>query len=271
MMGEIFIPSKQTPIMKNNPFLLPVLFVLALAGSSCNSTYKSQQLAYESYTINDSLQKDSVLINFLAPYKANVNMLMSEVVGHVEINMEKKTPESELGNFMTDAYLHMAKEKYKTNVDAAIMNYGGIRLHQLPAGNITRGRVFELMPFDNLLILQKLKGTVLQALLDHTASLGGWPVAGISMQIKNLPAGQVGKKAVNVLIGGKPIDLEKIYTVANSDYVANGGDNAFVLKNIPQLSNGYLMRDAIFDYIKYLNGIGKGINTKIENRVTNVE
>ncbi|MBK8312218.1 MAG: 5'-nucleotidase C-terminal domain-containing protein [Chitinophagaceae bacterium] len=250
--------------MKKNFRLLLVFFTLAVAVTSCNTTYKSQQLAYHSYTINDSLKKDTALISFLAPYKANVNMLMSEVVGHVEIDMEKKIPESELGNFLTDAYLHMAKEKYKTHVDAAIMNYGGIRLHQLLAGYITRGSVFEIMPFDNLLILQKIKGTVLQQFLDHTASLGGWPVAGISMQIKN-------KKAVHVLIGGNPLDPEKIYTIANSDYVANGGDNSFMLKDIPQLSNGYLMRDAIFDYIKYLKGIGKNIDTKIENRVTNVE
>lgn len=250
--------------MKKNFRLLLVFFILAVAGTSCNTTYKSQQLAYHSYTINDSLQKDTALISFLSPYKANVTMLMSEVIGHVDYNMEKKMPESELGNFMTDAYLHMAKEKYKTTVDAAIMNYGGIRLQQLPAGDIIRGSVFELMPFDNLLILQKLKGTVLQELLDHTASLGGWPVAGISMQIKN-------KKAVQVLIGGNPLDPEKIYTIANSDYVANGGDNSFMLKDIPQLSNGYLMRDAIFEYIKYLKGIGKNISVKIENRVTNVE
>lgn len=250
--------------MKTNSFFLSFLFSFAIAGSSCKTTYQHQQLTYHSYSISDSLQKDSALINFLAPYKANVNMLMSEVLGYVEKNMERKSPESELGNFATDAYLQMAKEKYKTHVDAAIMNYGGIRLHQLPAGNITRGKVFELMPFDNLLILQKLKGTVLQEFLDHTASLGGWPVAGISMQIKN-------KKAVNVLVEGKPIDPEQIYTIANSDYVANGGDNSFMLKNIPQLSNGYLMREAIFDYIKYLKGIGKNINTKVENRVTNVE
>ena len=84
------------------------------------------------------------------------------------------------------------------------------------------------------------------------------------MQIKN-------GKAVKVLIDGKPMDPGKIYTIANSDYVANGGNNADMLKDIPQLSNGYLMRDAIFDYIKYLKGIGKNINAKVENRVTNVE
>ena len=250
--------------MRKNFRLLLVFFILAVAGASCNTTYKSQQLAYHSYTINDSLQKDTALINFLAPYKANVNTLMDGVIGYADVNMEKKMPECELGNFLADAYLHMAKEKYNTDVDAAVMNYGGIRINQLPKGDVTRGRIFEIMPFDNLLILQKLKGTVLQEFLDIIATDGGWPVAGITMQIKN-------GKAVKVLIDGKPMDPGKIYTIANSDYVANGGNNADMLKDIPQLSNGYLMRDAIFDYIKYLKGIGKNINAKVENRVTNVE
>ena len=97
--------------MKKNPFLIPVLIVRAVAGTSCNTTYKSQQLAFYSYTINDSLQKDTALINFLAPYKTNVNSLMDAVIGYADVNMEKKMPECELGNFLTDAYLHMAKEK----------------------------------------------------------------------------------------------------------------------------------------------------------------
>ena len=120
------------------------------------------------------------------------------------------------------------------------------------------------MPFDNLLILQKLKGSVLQQLLDLMASKGGWPVAGLTMQISN-------KKAVNVKIGGRPLDPEAMYTVANSDFVANGGDNADMLRGVPQITNGYLMRDALFDYIRHLKSQGKNISANLENRVSNAE
>lgn len=120
------------------------------------------------------------------------------------------------------------------------------------------------MPFDNLLILQKLKGDVLQQFLDLTAAKGGWPIAGITMQIKD-------KKAVNVMVGGKPLDPNATYTTVNSDFVANGGDNADMLRNVPQITNGYLMRDAIFDYIKKLKAQGKNISANIENRVTNAQ
>ena len=134
----------------------------------------------------------------------------------------------------------------------------------MPAGNVTTGKIFELMPFDNLLILQKLKGDVLQKLLDLIAEQGGWPVAGITMQIKD-------KKAINVMIGGKPLDPDSTYTTVNSDFVGNVGSNAEMLRGIPQITNGYLMRDAILDYIKKLKGKGENINANIENRVINAQ
>jgi 2',3'-cyclic-nucleotide 2'-phosphodiesterase (5'-nucleotidase family) len=82
---------------------------------------------------------------------------MNDIVGFVEESLDKKQPEGSLGNFMVDAFLTMARDKYNTPVDLAVLNSGGIRLTQLAAGNMTRGKVFELMPFDNLLILQRSK------------------------------------------------------------------------------------------------------------------
>lgn len=245
---------------------LPLFFLLSLiiTGITCNTVYQTQSLQYKSYRLNETQPKDSAVLAFLAPYSEQVNRTMNDVVGIAEQSMDKKQPECTLGNFMADAFLVMAADKYNTQVDISIMNFGGIRLTQLAAGNVTTGKIFELMPFDNLLILQKLKGSALQQLLDLAASKGGWPVAGLTMQIKD-------KKAVNVMVGGKPLDVNLIYTTVNSDFLANGGDNADMLRNVPQISNGYLMRDAIFDYIKKLKSQGSNISAKIENRVSNAQ
>lgn len=241
-----------------------VIGFFVLGNIACSTTYQSQSLQYKSYRITESLPKDSSQLQFLQPYRDQVNKTMNDVVGIADISLEKKQPEGTLGNFMADALLMMARTRYNTNVDAAFVNFGGIRLNQLPAGPVTTGKIFELMPFDNLLILQKLKGSVLQQLLDLMASKGGWPVAGLTMQISN-------KKAVNVKIGGRPLDPEAMYTVANSDFVANGGDNADMLRGVPQITNGYLMRDALFDYIRHLKSQGKNISANLENRVSNAE
>ncbi|MGH2552543.1 MAG: 5'-nucleotidase C-terminal domain-containing protein [Chitinophagaceae bacterium] len=247
---------------------IPTLYILFLIPfsiiSSCHSSYQSQSLQYKSYSISIAGTEDSLVSALLIPYSDSVNRSMNKVIGIAEKTLEKKKPEGTLGNFMANAFLVMAEEKYNTNVDAAFMNDGGIRLDQLTAGPVTKGKIFELMPFDNVLILQKIKGEVLQQFLDLIAGQGGWPVAGLMMQIRN-------KKAVNVVIGGKPLDPEATYTTANSDFIANGGGNADMLRPIQQISNGYLVRDALFDYIKKRKEDGKNIDANLENRVTNVQ
>ena len=250
--------------MRKNPLLILTGLFLFFASTSCNTTYQSQSLQYISYRITDTVSKNSSALSLLKPYSDNVNRTMNEVVGIAEISLEKKQPECTLGNFLADAFLTMAQEKYNTKADISLINFGGMRLTQVPKGEVTNGKIFELMPFDNLLILQKVKGDVLQQFLDLIAAKGGWPVAGMTMQIKD-------KKAVNVIIGGKPIDPDATYTMVNSDFLANGGDNADMLRPIPQITNGYLMRDAIFDYIKKLKSQGKNITANIENRVTNAQ
>jgi 2',3'-cyclic-nucleotide 2'-phosphodiesterase (5'-nucleotidase family) len=185
--------------MKIHTLFAPVILLWLLAGTSCNTTYQSQSLQYKSYRINDAATKDSAVNQFLEPYRSNVNKTMNSVVGIVDESMDKAQPESRLGNFMADAMYTMAAEKYNTPVDAAFINFGGIRLTQLPKGEVTTGKVFELMPFDNILIIQKIRGDVLQQFLNLTAGKGGWPCAGITMQLKD-------KKAINVMVGGKPLD-----------------------------------------------------------------
>jgi 2',3'-cyclic-nucleotide 2'-phosphodiesterase (5'-nucleotidase family) len=180
---------------------------------------------------------------------------MNEVVGIAEATLEKKQPDGSLNQFMADAMLQAGRQQFKMPIDAAFVNYGGVRITQLPKGTVTRGKIFELMPFDNLIVVQQLKGDVLQQFLDFVASKGGWPVAGITMQIKD-------KKAVQVLVNGQPLETLKTY------HVANGGDNAAMLKPIAQKNVGYLMRDALFDYIKALKAEGKNITAKEEKRIT---
>ena len=248
--------------MRNFFLILNCLFLISASFISCHTSYQTSTLHYKDYQINEKQPLNKNLENLLQPYSDSVNRSMDVMVGKVPVTLNKKAPESTLGNFMADAFFIMAKEKYNTHIDAAFMNFGGIRLTQLPSGTVTRSKIFELMPFDNLLVLQKLKGSVLQQFLDLTASRGGWPVSGISMHIRD-------NKAVNVFVDGKPLDPNATYTTANSDFIANGGDNADMLRQVPQITNGYLMRDALFDYIKKLKSEGKDISATIENRVVN--
>ncbi|HRX92657.1 MAG TPA: 5'-nucleotidase [Chitinophagaceae bacterium] len=242
-------------------FRIFLLFFSFLFLQACKTSYQAKSMQYFDYRITNKADKDSTLQSLLQPYSDSVNATMNGVIGYAEKSLDKDQPECRLGNFLADLFLQMAEKSYNTKVDVAVMNYGGMRLTQVPAGEITTGKIYELMPFDNLLILQKVKGNILKQFLDLTAEKGGWPVSGLTMQIRD-------KKAINIMIGGVPLEDDKYYTVVNSDFLANGGDNAFMLKDIPQITNGYLMRDAIMDYIKSENQKGHAISAELQNRVS---
>jgi 2',3'-cyclic-nucleotide 2'-phosphodiesterase (5'-nucleotidase family) len=218
-------------------------------------------LNYKNYPVTGNLEPDSSVLRMISFYSDSVNKKMDQVIGFAVNSLNKRQPEGVLGNFFTDAMMEMAARRFNRKVDVAVMNPGGIRSYVSP-GDITVGKIYQLMPFDNLLVLQEIKGSVLKAFLDHTASSGGWPVKGITMQIKN-------RKAVNIFIEGKPLDENAVYTMANSDYLANGGDYSEMLRPVPQLNLGYLFRDALIEYVQQLTKEGKPVSANLENRVSN--
>lgn len=244
--------------MKKFPFN-PLLIAILLA-ISCNTSYKAENVQYSSYRIQQLDAGSRSVTTIVKPYSDSVNKLMNVVIGYNEAQLEKKRQGNTLGFFITDAYLEMARQKVDPKVDAAFMNSGGIRLPELPAGAITQGRIFELMPFDNLMVLLKVKGSLLKQYLDTLAANDGIIESGITMQIEN-------KTVQQVMVGGKPLDLNADYSIVHSDYVAM---NTNLLKNIKRSSNGYLLRDAILDYVRLINSQSKKVTVTNVDRVSYV-
>jgi 2',3'-cyclic-nucleotide 2'-phosphodiesterase (5'-nucleotidase family) len=219
------------------PLLIAILFAV-----SCNTSYKAENVQYSSYRVQQTDAGSRSLAPVLKPYSDSVRKLMDVVIGYNEVQLELKRQDNMLGYFIADAYLQMAKQKVNVKVDAAFMNSGGIRLTDLPAGAITQGKIFELMPFDNLMALLKVKGSFLKEYLDTLAANEGVVESGITMQIVN-------NTTQLVMIGGKPLDPNADYTIVHSDYVAI---NSSMLKNINRTTNGYLLRDAILEVCKII-------------------
>lgn len=243
---------------KSSSILLAFIFIFSL---SCHTSYNPQTLEYADYRVKQERITDSSLINLLMPYSSRLNASMNEVIGQVAVSLEKKQPEGSLGNLMADVMLQATRKKYKKNVDAAFMNFGGIRLNQIAAGPMTRGKLYELSPFDNAVVLLDIKGDVFRQFLDHIAGRGGWPVAGLTMNISN-------KKAQQIMVGGKPLNESAQYTIALLDYNANGGDDCIMLKNLPQQNGGFIFRDELQEYFLQLQKEGRSITATVEGRVT---
>jgi 2',3'-cyclic-nucleotide 2'-phosphodiesterase (5'-nucleotidase family) len=246
--------------IRNSSFLL---LVLLMAACSPSLYQPANKVTYSKYDVKPGTGVSSMQ-TMLAPYAANVNQTMNTVIGALAQPLEKKMPESSLGFFMTDAYLYQAEKVFGQKVDLAFMNNGGIRTNGMPAGKITVGSIYELMPFDNLLVLLELSGSQLQALMDHIATRGGWPISGGTYKVVN-------KKAVEIKVNNTALSPSGKYVIAISDYIANGGDDCLMLKNIPQVNKGYLQRDALIDYVNEKCANGQALPLPIMNRVQTEE
>jgi len=238
--------------------LLIALLITAL--SSC----APKQYALKTYeaqlrTISDTIPADAKMNSFIATYKVRLDSVMNEIIGTALVPLTKAQPESTMGNFAADAQLEAGK-KLDNLVTLSVVNYGGLRIPFLPAGNIAKGKIYEIMPFDNLVTIVEVPGTVLQTFCDHMAARKGWPISGFSYTIKD-------GKAIDVKVGGDAIRPNAVYKLVTSDYIANGGDECEFLAGLKKQGSSILLLDAIMEKVMNDSRQHKGIEPKLENRV----
>lgn len=239
-----------------------IFFLLALSAAfGCNRQYTATALQYEQKPVSKGTLVDSLLYKYITPYRDSVGRAMNAVLGTFAQPLEKRQPDGSLNRFMADAVLYGARKTFGIPVHAAFVNYGGVRLNEVAAGAITRGKIFELMPFDNVLVLQTTTGDTLQQFLNTIAARNGWPVAGVTFAIKE-------GKATDVLVNGQPLQPQARYTIAHSDFVANGGDDITFFLKLPQLNKGYLLRDALFEYVSFFTSQGKAVEVNPQSRIS---
>ena len=238
-----------------------LLFLLMLACS--RRPLYVQEHREQQYVIRKGDSADSLLAALLRPYKLGVDTQMQVVIGHADIPLTKAQPESTLGNFLADAVL-VAAQKLDPKVVATISNYGGIRLSYVAPGPITRGRMYEIMPFDNMITIVDIPGTVLQQFCDMIAARKGWPLSGISFAIKEA-------KAIDVQIDGASLNPATVYKIALNDYNARGGDNCDFLKPLKKRSTTVFLRDAMIEYVAALEGEGKPLHPLLQKRIRYAE
>jgi 2',3'-cyclic-nucleotide 2'-phosphodiesterase (5'-nucleotidase family) len=239
-----------------------LLLSLILASSGCTSVQhiSKTDVRYELLNSKSVTAPDEEITAMIAPYKVQVDSEMNEVLGNVPVDLTKRKPESTLGNWYSDAMIEIAAKK-GYSADFAISNYGGLRIPQITAGPLTMGEIFELCPFDNLLVIVEMKGDIIDSLLQQTASSEGWPVS------KDIKMVITDKKMVQCTIQGVPLSPSTTYKVAMPDYVANGGDGLKVLISQKRVQTALLIRDMLIEYARDATANGKEITSAIDGRI----
>jgi 2',3'-cyclic-nucleotide 2'-phosphodiesterase (5'-nucleotidase family) len=258
---QIYLESMQSrnTILKFAQRLVWVYTLLFLVSCKTQVLVKEDIRPY--VKLESSLPADSQVIAMVSPYKAQLDQEMNKVLAQTSVKLVKAAPERSLGYFMCDAvYAYLLQ---RNPVDLVLVNNGGIRIPSIQVGDISVGKVYELMPFDNTLVIIELNGQQLQVFLNHVATKDGWPVnEGCSYTLQE---GQ----ASNVMIAGQALDPQKMYKIGVSDYVANGGDDCTMLKDLPRIETGVMVRDALIEYLRGVGNAGQTVRMPRGDRVRN--
>ena len=242
---------------------LLVFFLLV----SCKPVYVIQKTEQSEYILSDTSNTaiDSSIYTLILPYKENVVRTMSTVLVESETSLERGLPESKLGNFVADACLSEALKIYYPSdgrqADFTFFNNGGLR-RALPKGKITLGDVYELMPFENQLVVLSISGKLVKKIFNFIASKEGAPISGARFQIKD-------HEAVNITIKNEPLDTTKTYKALTSDYLANGGDSFDFLIDVLRENVNLKVRDALIQNLSLAGKEGKKINVSLDGRISN--
>ncbi len=209
------------------------------------------------------LSADSGIITEITPYQNELNTIMNEVLVRSDVAMEKGKPESLLGNFVADACFSIVVKKYhhEKGIDFCFLNNGGLR-NSLSPGDITRRNVFELMPFENELVVLTMKGEAIKKILFYISNSGGVPVSNLRMKL-------TADGYSDVLINGQPFDSTLIYKVVTSDYLANGGDGMNMLSERINLESlGIKVREAIIESMLAAASRNESLKPGTDGRIT---
>lgn len=216
---------------------------------------------YRAIEMNDSITDESTAETIIATYRDSLDLTMNTVLVQNDVPLTRGIPECTLGNLIADLLLERAQTELPDSIlpDMCLINIGGLRV-DLPQGDITVNKVFELMPFENELDIIKLSPEKMQAMLDYLREKGGQPLSGMQLTIK--------ANGYDCKIDGEPLDPTRSYYVVTSDYLADGGDKMYFFQEPEaRFKTGIKIRDAIMDHFRVIGLSGKPLTSKLDGRL----
>ncbi|WP_353778542.1 5'-nucleotidase C-terminal domain-containing protein [Winogradskyella sp. 3972H.M.0a.05] len=223
---------------------------------SCKQDYQLNRIEGKRIEITDALKSDDSIEAFIKPFREHVNNDLDSVLAYSVDTYSKTDGEfnTAIGNLMADIVYEQASPIFKSrtgdNIDFVLLNHGGIR-SIISKGNVTTRTAYEVMPFENSIVVVDLKGEQVKELLKYLANAKrAHPVSNLELVLDREFF------VASAKIQGEPVDYNKNYMVATNDYLYNGGDRmTFFQTNDSLYVLDYKIRNALIDYFKKVDTI----------------
>lgn len=199
------------------------------------------------YKRPDTLKEDANTLAIYMKYEEELGPVLGKVLGKttVDLDHDRYAGPSLLGEWVCDIM------KDKAGVEIAMTNGGGLRT-DIPAGEITAGILYEVMPFDNTLYTMKLSGADVKSNIEHgimNEDIGWIQISGVKVTYN--PDAEAGNRITSmVLEDGTVVEMDKYYTVVTNDFMFTGGDKYNFENSKDGLDTFIPIRDALMDAVE---------------------
>jgi len=199
------------------------------------------------------VKADPKVVAYVESQKAKLDEITNEVVAYTPVHLDGernnvRTKPTNLGNMIAKAMVEAS------GADVALTNGGGIRA-SIPAGDVTRGDIITVLPFNNTVVVVEVTGQDIYDALEWgysrlPESNGGFPQTA-NMAIVYSRFSDPGNRIKRVLINGKVVDRNATYKLATNDFMAAGGDG-YTMLDRPIVMYGRGLDEVLTEYmVKY--------------------
>jgi 5'-nucleotidase len=240
------------------------------------NTGQVKTMTADNLIVTRDVPKDSFITALIARYKAIADPLANRIIGSITADITRTTNpagESALGDVIADAQLYATAPVGFGEAVVAFMNPGGIRADFIYAssaggedpGEITYGEMFTVQPFGNNLVTLSLTGAQIDTLLEQQFAGCGQSSNRI-LQVSagftytwSTSGGPCSKvDPASIMLNGVVIDPTASYRVTVNSFLADGGDNFFVLVQGTNRLGGAVDTDALEAYFQAFSPVAPG-------------
>ena len=186
---------------------------------------------------------------------------VKDVIGYSPRSMTVKYPECALSDWFVDILMARTEKLAGKKVDIGVANFGGIRV-DMPEGDIILDDMLSMFPFRNQLVYVEHTGKQVRTILEEMAAGRFQVLGGVRVVAED-------GKLVEALIGGEPIDDEKVYGMATISFLLEGGDGLSLGHNalsVTLFENEDII-DAVLEHVHKETAAGRPIEYEADGRV----
>lgn len=240
-----------------------VIFLTIVVIFSCGDATSLAKIEGRQIEIGASVKTSNSIENFVAPYRKRLDAVLDSALAYAPRTISKTdgTYNTTAGNLLADIVLSEANPLFQSRtgekIDFVLLNHGGIR-SIITKGKVTARSAYEVMPFENSIVVAKISGKSIKKLILYLRDSGRpHPISGLQLVLNQE------NEIQSIRIQGRLLDENDSYNVATSDYLINGGDDMVFFKDAEQVTLiDYKIRNAMIDYFNKVDTVAPVVDDR---------